>query len=183
VTRMIPAPLSLRSTRSSSEDLGLDRDVERGGRLVCDQAGSASTTVPSRSITRGACRRRTRADRSARGSRERGMPTRSISSTARSSAAAFEISWSMHADLLGDLAADPLDRIERADRVLEDHRDPRARIPAAGRCWRGSARRPRSGRCPEKALGERVRPIRVIEVTDLPEPDSRRSPRPRRGGP
>src|ERR1019366_1937215 len=33
-------------------------------------------------------------------------------------------------DLLGDLAADPLHRIERAHRVLEDHRDPRAADPA-----------------------------------------------------
>ncbi len=32
----------------------------------------------------------------------------------------------VHEDLLGDLLADPVDGIERAHRVLEDHRDARA---------------------------------------------------------
>ena len=80
----------------------------------------------------------------------------------------------VRADLLDDLMADPVDRVERAHRVLEHHRDPGATDPLQLLCARldelGAvelARSPRTWRS-----GPRVSPIRVIAVTDLPEPDS-----------
>ena len=80
----------------------------------------------------------------------------------------------MGADLLDDLVADAVHRAQRGDRVLEDHRDLLAADPlqlvlrggdqlAARRAWPSP---------PKRELGPRVSPIRVITVTDLPEPDS-----------
>ena len=54
------------------EDLRLDGDVERGGRLVGDQQASDCRRAPSRSSRAGACRRRTGADSRRAAARRRG---------------------------------------------------------------------------------------------------------------
>ena len=58
------------------EDLRLDRDVERGRRLVGDQQRRARRRAPSRSSRAGACRPRAGADSRRRGARASGMRTR-----------------------------------------------------------------------------------------------------------
>ena len=65
------------------EDLRLDRDVERGRRLVGDQQLGLAQRAPSRSSPAGACRRRTRADSGRCGCAASGMPTRSSISIER----------------------------------------------------------------------------------------------------
>ena len=59
-----------------------------------------------------------------------GMRTRSISSTARC-LASFLRAPAVHAEHLADLAADAVDRVQRRQRVLEDHRDAAGRGSAA----------------------------------------------------
>ena len=78
----------------------------------------------------------------------------------------------MDADLLDDLRSDLVNGIERAHRVLEDHRDPPPRILRNPRCSRSQLSALEHRTPLELAFGERVSPISVIEVTDLPEPDS-----------
>ena len=72
-------------------------------------AGSASTTAPSRSSRAGACRRRTRAGRRERG-RARAECRRAPSARRRARAPPPCDLAIVHADLLGDLLADPVDR-------------------------------------------------------------------------
>ncbi len=149
-------------------------------------AGSASRRAPSRSSRAGACRRRTRAGRSAARSRARGMPTRSISSTARARGRVLGDLVVVHADLLDDLVADPVDRVERAHRVLEDHRDPRA-ADRARSCVVGrapsSSRRPSKRRAPLEASrwASASGPSASSRSPTCPSRTRRRSRRPRRG--
>ena len=61
--------------RQQVQDLRLDRDVERGGRLVGDDQLRARTSAPSRSSPAGAGRPRAGADTGRAGSPRRVMPT------------------------------------------------------------------------------------------------------------
>ena len=77
-------------------------------------------------------------------------------------------------DRLGDLVADPVDRGERGERVLEDHRD-RAVPRIAGQLLvaepeQFAARRSRTE--PVTRACVRQQPHTASAVTDLPEPDS-----------
>ena len=65
------------------EDLRLDGDVERGGRLVGDQQLRLAAPAPSRSSRAAACRRRTGADSRRPAARRRGCRPARSSSTAR----------------------------------------------------------------------------------------------------
>ena len=67
------------------EDLRLDGDVERRGRLVGDQQLRLARPAPSRSSRAGACRRRTGAD-----SRARGVPALEICTRRSMSTAAVQ---------------------------------------------------------------------------------------------
>ena len=125
------------------EDLRLDRDVERGRRLVGDQERRVARRAPSRSSRAAASRPRTGA-----GSRRRRrvgfeMPTSASSSTTRARACR-RVSRCVRAQLLGDLPADRVDRRQRRHRVLEDHRDlarrARARISFCGQLHQVAAR-------------------------------------------
>ena len=79
----------------------------------------------------------------------------------------------MDADLLDDLLADLVDGIQRAHRVLEDHRDPGASDLAQLVLGRGDEVVPSNVAPPSNfAFGPRVSPISVIAVTVLPDPDS-----------
>ena len=116
-----------------AQDLRLDGDVERGGRLVRDRAGPAGRSAPWRSARAGACRRRTGADsrRPARRVRDADACPASRSPGARGTA------WPArraHAEQSGSGApacsatsticvADAEGRIQVRRRVLEDHAD------------------------------------------------------------
>ena len=65
------------------EDLRLDRDVERGRRLVARRSAPAGAAARSRWRRAGACRRRTGADRRRAGARRRGCRPRSSASIER----------------------------------------------------------------------------------------------------
>ena len=103
------------------EDLGLDRDVERSRRLVGDQeVGVARERHRDHHPLAHAARELMRVvvDPLLRvgdpdGAEELGRPVVGL----RLGAAL------VLADLLGDLPTDPVDRVERGHRVLEDHRD------------------------------------------------------------
>ena len=81
----------------------------------------------------------------------------------------------VRADLLDDLVADPVDRVQRrSSGPGRPSRSPRRGCPRSSSLGRRRAARCRRS-CAEpskRALGERVSPISVIAVTDLPEPDS-----------
>ena len=127
------------------QDLRLDRDVERGGRLVGDQqlrpAGERhgdhrALALPARELVRIARRRAApaRGCRSARAARRRAHAPRS----------AQRLVQRQH---LGDLVADRVERIERRHRLLEDHRDARA-----ARCRASRARVLPSRSSPSKRI-------------------------------
>ena len=78
---------------------------------------------PSRSSRAGACRRRTRAGTGGARSSGCGMPTMSSSSTAFARAPPASDIVLVRLDHLDDLVADPVHRVERRQRILEDHRD------------------------------------------------------------
>ena len=108
-----------------AQDLRLDRHVERGGRLVGDQhfrlqrqrhrdhrplphaAGEFVRVVVDPALGVGDADRVEQLDRP--------RPPLGLGDVA-----------AVGADRLDDLAADPVDRVERGHRVLEDHRDPLA---------------------------------------------------------
>ena len=103
------------------EDLGLDRDVERRRRLVGDQeVGVARERHRDHHPLAHAARELVRVVvdpllrvGDADGAEQLDRPVAGL----RLGAAL------VRADLLGDLPADPVDRVERGHRVLEDHRD------------------------------------------------------------
>ena len=174
VISMIAVPSLLLELQHQVEDLRLDGDVERGGRLVGDQhlriAGQrhgdhhalahAARELVRIFVERGAADRRCAPGRASR--------------CARSRAARHRQPMMAH-DVLGDLRADGQHRIEAGHRLLEDHRDAMAAhrahlaLPAAS-----SARVPSNWIEPPT-----MRPVsggisRRIDsaVTDLPQPDS-----------
>ena len=105
------------------EDLRLDGHVERRRRLVGDQQLRLARRAPSRSSRAGACRRRTRAGRCRRARPARGMPT-SLEQprSARASRLAL-VTPLVRAGSARRSGRRPVDRVQRAHRVLEDHRD------------------------------------------------------------
>ena len=132
----IDVPSRCCRSREQLEDLRLDGDVERGGRLVGDDerrvhderhrdhhalahAAGELVRILARAL------RRARGCRRARASRPR-APTRRACDMPR-----------VHARDLGDLVADGEDRVERGHRLLEDHRDAVAADRAA--CSRSSS--------------------------------------------
>ena len=127
------------------EDLRLDRDVERGGRLVGDQQLRACRPAPWRSSRAGACRRRTGADSRARGAAAFGICTSRSISTARVHRRPARQPC-VRAQRLGDLLADRVDRVERGHRLLEHHADlARADLVHLRRRRAGSGRGPATG--------------------------------------
>ena len=71
VMSRIAMPSSRLQRAEQLEDLRLDRDVERGGRLVGDEQRRAGRRAPSRSSRAAACRPRAGADSRARAARDR----------------------------------------------------------------------------------------------------------------
>ena len=124
VISTIAAPVISLGRLQHLEDLRLDGDVERGGRLVGDDQRRGRWRWPSRSSRAAACRRRTRAGRPSPAAPALGMPT-SVEQLDGALARGRRL-----ADVrrgrrmrLGDLVADRVDGRERGQRVLEDHRD------------------------------------------------------------
>ena len=126
---MTAIPSSLLEARDQLEDLRLDGDVERRGRLVGDQqlrlvgqrhrdhralAHAAGELV--RVGVDAACA-------------ARGCRPGSSSSTARSQRRALR-DVAVRADRLDELRAHLVERVQRRQRVLEDHRDVVAAQPA-----------------------------------------------------
>ena len=114
------APGSSRRARSSAR--------RRSGAPGCRRA-------PSRSSRAAACRRRTGAGSRRRVARGSGCRPRASSSIARARAC-LRVRSLVRAELLGDLPADRVHRVQRRHRVLEDHRD----LAAADRAHLASAR-------------------------------------------
>ena len=102
------------------EDLGLDHDVEGGRRLVADDdrrvAGEGHRDHRPLAHAARQLVRDTPLPRFC------GMPTSSSSSPARLRACSSRLARGA-LDRLGDLVADPLDRVERVHRALEDDAD------------------------------------------------------------
>ena len=101
-----------------------------------------------------------------------GMPTSASRSTARAARRGLRRPR-VRRDHLGDLVADAEHRVERRQRVLEDHREVARRAcaaaaPRAGRAASG----PRSRTVPERVVAPGTSPMTVIAETDLPDPDS-----------
>ena len=110
------------------QDLRLDRDVERGGRLVADDElgvggerarDGDALALAARELVRILARRRPGAGR-----------RRPSSSPTRARIAASPSQQAEGADRLGDDAVDPPARIEARIGVLEDHLDAPAHAPA-----------------------------------------------------
>ena len=82
----------------------------------------------------------------------------------------------MLADLLPDLPADPLHRVQRGHRVLEDHRDLAPRTSRIS-SWEREQVAALVEHPPEKVtFRSRLRPMTDMGVTVLPEPDSPTTP-------
>ncbi len=116
------------------EDLRLDGDVERGGRLVGDQQAADCRRSPWRSSPAGSCRRTAGAGRRAAAARARGCrPGRAARCARRRRSARLPPSCTCSASV--DLEADREAGIEAGHRLLEDHRHVLADDPApvAGR--------------------------------------------------
>jgi hypothetical protein len=153
-------------------DLRLHGDVERGGRLVGDQQLGSQQQAPSRSSRAGACRRRTRADRSMRrfasGIAPRPAP-RSRAARLAPRQAAVQLQH------LGHLALDRQVRIERRHRILEDHA---MRSPRTGSASRRQAQQVAA----VVARSPVARPLRASSpsiasiVCSCPSPTRRRCP-------
>ena len=133
VIRMTAAPVRLLQLQHQVEDLRLDGDVERGGRLVGDQqrriAGQRHGDHHALAHAAGELVRIV----VERGARRRGCCTsRSISTRALARLrAALAPVWMR--TRLGDLVADGEHRIEAGHRLLEDHGDAGCRAARASR--------------------------------------------------
>jgi hypothetical protein len=103
------------------EDLGLDGDVERGGGLVGDQQlGLAGQRHRDHHALAHAARELVRE----RGGAARGVGDADLfEQFQRALAARLAIQPEMHLEHLADLVADREARVQRGDRLLEDHRD------------------------------------------------------------
>ena len=162
------------------EDLRLDGDVERGGRLVRDQQARGGRPAPWRSSPAGACRPRAGADRRRRAARRSGMPTWPQQRDRPAPCAARAAEPQVAAQRLGDLRRRSQHRVQRGHRVLEDHGDavaaqplPCARFRQLQRC-----RGPRSSTAPAGGrLGRFSRPHEAMAVMLLPLPLSPTTPR------
>ena len=167
---MAHAQLARCRSAQQLEDLRLDGDVERGGRLVGDQQVRLAGERHRRSSRAGACRRRTGADsRRARRSAS-GMPTSASSSTARRARLAPRRVAVMRSAASAICSPIAEHGIERGHRVLEDHGDARPRSARISR-----SRQRQRGRCPSnRTRPPTIRPggsiSRMIEsaVTVLP---------------
>ena len=166
-------PESTTSSREQLEDLRLDRDVEGGGRLVGDEQPrrAGQRHRDQRALPHAAgelVRVLARAAAAGRGCR----PGRAARPPPP--AASFLRHVPVLEQHLGDLGADRDGRVQRGQRVLEDHRHVRAAQPAQrrGRSRRAApARRTGPTRSPATPRSG-SRPMIASEVTDLPQPDS-----------
>ena len=125
------------------EDLRLDGDVERGGRLVGDQQRRAGAAARWRSRRAGACRRRTDADRRRAARRATGCRPHERLAGARARAPLRDAL--VRGDRLDHLGVDAQHRVERHHRVLEDHRERFGRAAAQSRLRRPTSSSPASG--------------------------------------
>ena len=161
------------------EDLRLDRDVERGGRLVGDQQRrvAGERHGDRRALAHAAgelVRILRRAALPGRGCRRRS--SRRTAAVGRLAPRAAE----MDADRLGDLLADGVDRVEAGQRLLEDDADvvaadAGAAAPAAAPASSTvspSLRRRRTLPAAIAPVCRGSRPTTERLVTDLPDPDS-----------
>ena len=154
-----------------AQDLRLDRHVERGRRLVGDQHGRVARqrhrdhhalAHAAGELVRVAVDALARArDADALEQRDDAIARLGVGDVL------------VRLDLLDDLRADAVHRVQRRHRVLEDHRDLLAADPRSSSSLAVISSCPRRWAVPlKRAFGERVRPMSVIAVTDLPEPDS-----------
>ena len=154
------------------QDLRLDRNVERRGRLVGDQQLRASRPAPSRSSRAGACRRRTGAD--SRGPAAR-HPEYAPAAASRAPAPApprvQQSRWMRTASAI--CAPIGVHRVQAGHRLLEDHGDAVAADVAHLRFGQRQQFLPSKRTEPET-----TRPLRGSSritdsaVTLLPQPDS-----------
>jgi hypothetical protein len=100
------------------------------------------------------------------------MRTRSNSASARCIAPRL-VDGFVAADRLDDLRADRIDRVERQQRLLEDHRRRPCRDrPASSRCGIASTSCPPPAPAAHARAALGVQPQQGAQVTLLPEPDS-----------
>ena len=159
------------------EDLRLDRDVERGGRLVGDeQLGFACQGHGDEHALAHPAGHLERVLLDALAGLA--MPTMSSSSTERADAC-LAAHLAVAAEHLDHLAADGEHRVERRHRVLEDHGDLAAAdrsTVAAALPWTNDSPFQRTSP-PTIRPGSSIIPSSAWAVTLLPEPDSPTSPR------
>ncbi len=114
------------------QDLRLDRDIERGGRLVADDQARPRRRAPAQSRAAGAARPRRRAESAAPLRRGQAPPPRSAAPTS-AAASARRGRELVEQDRLGQDAPDPHARVERRIGILEDHLDGAPCLAATGR--------------------------------------------------
>ena len=120
MTSTSASPRSSASAIEQLEDLRLHHHVERGRRLVGEQQLRARRRAPSRSPPAAASRRRTRAGSSSPAP-PRSRPARAARPPGARACVTARDPVQLHR--LDELLADPLHRVERVHRALEDHRD------------------------------------------------------------
>ena len=130
VIRISAMPRSSCSRCEQRQDLRLDGDVERGGRLVGDQQARARRRCAMAIIARWRCRPRAGADSRRAGAPASGMPTSSSSAIARRRGLGARRASRCGLERLDDLVADREHRVERPS-------------SAPGRSWRSRRRAPR----------------------------------------
>ena len=119
--RISASPSSLAQPLEQLQHLRLHDDVERGGRLVGDHQRRAGRRAPGRSSPAGAARPRARAHSGARAPAVSPTVVSSSPIRSRTSLRARPRSCSRIASAIWRV--DPLHRIERVHRPLEDQRD------------------------------------------------------------
>ena len=173
-----PCPLSAPRLASRSRILRLHGDVERGRRLVGDDAASGRRPAPSRSSRAAARRPKARRDRRARAVRDRAAARGSSSSHRLRAAPPASGQAAMQDQRLGDLRADAMQRVQRRHRLLKDHRDAvAAQAPHLGFAGAGKVAPLEADRAARLCAPSGSRPISASAVIVLPEPDSPTTPR------
>ena len=171
VMNSIASPRSPAQVVEDRHDLGLRRHVERGRRLVGEDAGAARSAAHAAIITRCSMPPESSCGYCASRRSPSSMPTSRRASTARC-CASLRDGAPVRAQRLGHEVADRAHRVDVRARVLEDHRDLAAVVTQRIRRAAHRRRGRRSGSRPPTAAPAGSSRAIARAVIDLPEPDS-----------
>ena len=175
----IAMPSSPLQVLQQVEDLRLDGDVERGGRLVGDQQLRARRRAPWRSSRAGACRRTAGADSRRAPLAATGMPHQLQHLDGASRAPPAATTADVRQDRLDDLVAEVktgLSEVIGSWKIIDDRGCRAARASLVGQRLSRSRPSNSTDRRRDRAGGLGTRPMIESAVTLLPQPDSPTSP-------